>query len=357
MLALVTAAPSLRAQQAKVRLAGVRTQYANAVSGTAGTVTSQIRWGGSWFQAGLDGNFSQFTSGPWAVQGSGNLLGIRYVGSSIGLGLRAVGDAGYLSDRIWSGTALVGPVAAFASGGWVLSAGLSAGGVRRVDHQSLLDLTGSALVHRELGRWTLEAGGAATRAGPVRFADASVGVDVSVSTLTLAAVAGARTGDLGTPPWYQGRAELELTPALSLEVSGGSYPRDLTGFTGGSFLSIGFWVALGPRARLASPDEIVRRFASQTSGVKVESEEPGHQQVTFRVPGARTVAIAGEWNDWTPVVLARVDGERWRADLALSQGTHRFSLVVDGTKWMVPQGVVTLPDDMGGKVGLLIVEQ
>ncbi len=75
------------------------------------------------------------------------------------------------------------------------------------------------------------------------------------------------------------------------------------------------------------------------------------------MPGARNVAIAGEWNDWTPVALERLDGSRWRANLALSQGAHRFSLVVNGRRWIVPPGVATLPDDMGGQVGLLVIDQ
>jgi hypothetical protein len=41
--------------------------------------------------------------------------------------------------------------------------------------------------------------------------------------------------------------------------------------------------------------------------------------------------------------------------LVLAPGTYRFTLVVDGTRWMVPAGIATVPDDMGGEQGLLIV--
>lgn len=357
VLALVTAAPSLAGQQVRVRVGGVHTQYADAVTGVAGTLTSQLSWDLPKLQATFDGTYSQFTSGPWAVQGSGTAFGVRFVRPDLGVGWRADGDGGYLTGGIWSGTALAGPVAALVFGNWVYSGGLSAGAVRRIDRAGLLTFAGNALVQRELGRWDIEAGAALTRAGPIHFADASVGADVTISTVTLGAIAGARAGNLGGLPWYQGRASIALTPAAMLEMSAGNYPRDVSGFIGGSFVSIGLWVGLGRHPRLASTSDVIRRLASGPSNLTVESAEPGHQQVTFHVPGARSVAIAGEWNDWTPVALRRLDDGRWRADLALTQGAHRFSLVVDGRKWMVPPGVATLPDDMGGQVGLLIVDQ
>ena len=339
-----------------MRFAGVHAQYANAVTGAAGTLTSEFTWDVPKLRANLDANFSQFTSGPWALQGSGSVFGIRFVRSSVGLGLRAEGDGGYLSDGLWSGSALTGPVVAWVPGQWVLSGGVSAGAVRRIDRAGLLTFVGNATVRRDLGPFGVEVGASATRAGPVHFEDASIGAEVRVSTVTLGGLAGARAGDLTSPPWYQGRASVDLSPSASLEVSAGTYPKDASGFIAGSFVSIGVWIGLGRQQRL-TPSAVIRRLASGTSSLTVESASPGHQEITFNVPGARSVAIAGEWNDWTPVALHPLDHGRWRADLALSQGAHRFSLVVNGRKWVVPPGVATLPDDMGGQVGLLIVDQ
>ena len=300
---------------------------------------------------------ARFASGPWAIQGSGGLFAIRFLEPNLGFGLRASGDGGYLKGRLWSGTGIVGPEVALVSGAWVYSSGVSAGAVRRIDRSALLTFSGNAQVHRALGQWGLEAGAALTRAGPWHYADASLGAELRVSTVTLGAVAGARAGNLGGRPWYQGHAAVPLAPAATLELAAGNYPRDLSGFIGGSFVSIGVWLGLGKHARLASEADIVRRLAHGPSNVTIETAAPGHQRVTFHVPGARSVAIAGEWNDWTPVVLRRLDDGRWRADLALPQGAHRFSLVINGRKWMVPPGIATLPDDMGGQVGLLIIDQ
>jgi hypothetical protein len=41
--------------------------------------------------------------------------------------------------------------------------------------------------------------------------------------------------------------------------------------------------------------------------------------------------------------------------LPLGPGAYRFSLILDGEHWVVPEGVPMLPDDFGGEVGLLLV--
>ncbi|OYV66509.1 MAG: hypothetical protein B7Z72_11220, partial [Gemmatimonadetes bacterium 21-71-4] len=261
-LALVAAAPPLAAQQVRVRLGGVQAQYADAVRGAAGTLTTQFAWDQPRLRATLDASYSQFTSGPWALQSSGSLFGIRFVQPNVGLGIRVAGAGGYLKGGLWSGTGLAGPVAALVSGDWVYSSGLSAGAVRRIDRSALLTFAGNVQVRRDLGRWGLEADAALTRAGPWHYADASLGADFRVSAVTLGGVAGARSGNLGGRPWYQGRASVALARSATLEVAGGSYPRDLSGFIGGSFVSLGVWLRLGRQSRLAATSEMARRLAS-----------------------------------------------------------------------------------------------
>ncbi len=76
--------------------------------------------------------------------------------------------------------------------------------------------------------------------------------------------------------------------------------------------------------------------------------------VRFRFTGARAVAIAGDWNEWRPVPLVAVGDEVWERALLVAPGTHRFNLLVDG-EWVVPHGVATLADELGGLVALLVV--
>lgn len=355
---LVAASP-LAAQQVRFRVGGVRARYADTVSGSAGVFTTRFAWDGRRAIGTLDGTLTQFTSGTWAAQAAGSVLGIRLVTSNIGVGLRADGDGGYIQGGTWSATGSAGPVLAVVSGPWVYSGAVEVGGVRRVDQLSNATVQGSLIVRRDVGPWAFQGGIAATRAGPTRFADGTLGVQYRIALLTVSGVAGARTGNLGGRPWYQARAALNVMSWATLEAEAGSYPRDLSGFTDGAFVSVGVWLGAGLHR---SPSSIpTQALLPKTPGgggsVTVESVDASHQRVTFLVPGARNVAIAGEWNDWTPVALERVDASRWRTTLALGQGAHRFSLVVNGRRWMVPSGVATLPDDMGGQVGLLVIDQ
>jgi hypothetical protein len=41
--------------------------------------------------------------------------------------------------------------------------------------------------------------------------------------------------------------------------------------------------------------------------------------------------------------------------LALPPGLYHFNLLVDGTEWVVPNGVTTVDDGLGGLVGVLVV--
>jgi len=352
---LLVAAAALSAQQVRFRLGGIHARYADTVSGSAGVLSTRLLWDGRRSTGTLDGSFTQFNSGTWAAQAAGSMFGIRLLSPHVGLGLRADGEAGYIEGGTWSALGTAGPVAALVAGDWTVLAGGSAGAVRRVDQASDGVLDASLTVRRDLGRWSLQAGGAATQAGPLRYSDGTVGVQLRAARLTVSGLAGARSGDLRSKPWYQGRVTLRVTSWATLEAEAGTYPRDLSGFTDGAFFSFGIW--LGGGARTIAQPRVPGVDPAAPPGVAVEVTDQGHQRVTFLVPGAHNVAIAGEWNEWTPVALERVDGEHWRADLALSQGAHRFSLVVDGRRWMVPRGIATLPDDMGGTVGLLVVDR
>ena len=73
------------------------------------------------------------------------------------------------------------------------------------------------------------------------------------------------------------------------------------------------------------------------------------------MPGATSVAIAGDWTAWQPLPLVSVGDEIWEAALCLPAGTYHFNLVVDGNEWVVPGGVATMTDGMGGLLAILIV--
>ena len=68
------------------------------------------------------------------------------------------------------------------------------------------------------------------------------------------------------------------------------------------------------------------------------------------------MSLAGEWAEWVAVPLRRVrSSDAWEGTVTLAPGTYRFNLVVDGTRWTLPDGVASVPDGLGGRVGLLVV--
>ena len=64
--------------------------------------------------------------------------------------------------------------------------------------------------------------------------------------------------------------------------------------------------------------------------------------------------IYPDWNAWQGRPLRRLGGDLWEGTLVLKRGLYHFNLLVDGN-WVVPNGVATVPDGMGGMVAVLVV--
>jgi hypothetical protein len=81
-------------------------------------------------------------------------------------------------------------------------------------------------------------------------------------------------------------------------------------------------------------------------------------RLMFDDPGAREVAVVGDFNGWragsTPLVR---DGgtRRWSATVALRDGAHRYAFVVDGTRWVPDPTAERVHADDGRVYSLLHV--
>lgn len=183
------------------------------------------------------------------------------------------------------------------------------------------------------------------------FTDITVGLATPDGRVTASGWIAARVSDA-----YESRAagsvsaQLALSSRVAVEASAGSLLPDLyQGFPAAAFVSLGLRAFLTPRPPAAL------RGGAGTRRPAVAVREGAEVVVRFTVPDARQVAIAGEWSDWQPVPLTPTGSDGWQIRLALAPGTYRFTLVVDGTRWLVPPGVVTVSDEMGGEQGLLTV--
>jgi 1,4-alpha-glucan branching enzyme len=80
--------------------------------------------------------------------------------------------------------------------------------------------------------------------------------------------------------------------------------------------------------------------------------------VTFRVlaPLAKNVELAGDFTDWDPIQMAPAGNGWWVTTRTLDPGRYQINLRMNGGKWVVPPGLLSMLDEFGGSVGLLVVE-
>src|SRR3989442_2653681 len=143
-----------------------------------------------------------------------------------------------------------------------------------------------------------------------------------------------------------------LTPSVAVEASGGNYLRDpFQGLPRAGFVTGAIRVFAARRASMLRPAPVQAVLqplvAAHRGGDTVV--------VRFRMPAAQSVAIAGDWNAWTPEPLHALGEDIWEAALRLPPGTYYFNLVVDGQEWVVPGGAATISDGMGGLIAVLNV--
>ena len=81
---------------------------------------------------------------------------------------------------------------------------------------------------------------------------------------------------------------------------------------------------------------------------------------SYRAAPAQTRSLT--WRESTPAFKASaplsstpVGGDLWEGAFALPRGLYHFNLLVDGREWVVPKGVATVPDGLGGAVAVLLV--
>ncbi len=178
------------------------------------------------------------------------------------------------------------------------------------------------------------------------FTDVNSGVTWHRGTVTASASAAARLSAVyGSKGAASGFLQVFVSPSTAVEVgAGGFLPDPYQGFPRTRFISAAVRFVTGRRAARSVPP--LAPLVPDRRGDSIV--------VRFRFTGARAVAIAGDWNEWRPVPLVAVGDEVWERALLVAPGTHQFNLLVDG-EWVVPHGVATLADELGGLVALLVV--
>ncbi len=105
--------------------------------------------------------------------------------------------------------------------------------------------------------------------------------------------------------------------------------------------------------RFYEPRPATARAARIRPVLSVGSGDDG-RVVRVRAPGARTVEVMADFTDWSPVTLPPV-GDLFVLAMSVPPGTHRIVVRVDGGAWRPAANTPAVDDDLGGRVGLLVV--
>jgi hypothetical protein len=368
----VGARPAPAQVSASIEAGGTRIAYDQASGISAASLTPALEVTGPRGSFSASGSFSQFNGGGWSLQGLSTVSVLAPASGSLRLEVGGSGAGSTHQDGTGTGE-LAGRVRVH----WLAAReGIWGGAVvgrswNSFDWQTTRRLEGAAWLQRDavtlLGTVTPAWIGDSLRhvdtEGTIRFARGS---------LELSATGGFRhwtrpSGAAGTT-WGSASGVFWLGDHAAAIASGGSYPADYAqGLPGGTYLSVGLRLAtrrpastIPRRIDARTPGEpsrpSPRSFRPAVPAFEVRSSGPDRYQFRVDAPGAKKVEIMGDFTEWRPVALEGTGGDTWAVTLALSPGTYRVNLRVDGGPWGVPPGVTALADDFGGTVGVLRVE-
>jgi 1,4-alpha-glucan branching enzyme len=90
-----------------------------------------------------------------------------------------------------------------------------------------------------------------------------------------------------------------------------------------------------------------------------KTAKPGHISLELVQPDAKSVCVAGSFNQWKPdqtPLVAKGNG-RWVGDLAVPPGRYEYLFVVDGQWLPDPNARETVQNPFGGKNSVLTVSE
>jgi hypothetical protein len=111
------------------------------------------------------------------------------------------------------------------------------------------------------------------------------------------------------------------------------------------------WIAVG--MRFFEPSPVLVRASRARPIVQLSGTGP-RRLLRVRATGARRVELMADFTDWASVDLTRAAGA-FERELELSAGTHRILVRIDGGAWRPAANTPAVDDDLGGRVGLLVV--
>lgn len=352
VLLLTAVGARTAAAQAQASLgAGASTvRYAGGSTLSSAALSPAFRFSSPNLDASFSGTLASLPQAAWFEQGNSDLWGATpAVLGGLRVGAEAVWSGSTRSDGGWTAAAHGVAELLWWTKNWGVGvgAGPSAGWVE--GEPSVVAFHGRARGWWQAGDAAFALGVEPTRFLGAWFTDISASAAVNRGALAVWVWGAARASQAyGSKGAASALVQVFVAPIAALELGGGSYlPDPYQSFPRAGYFTAGFRLfARSPRPRAAAEPQWPALTPQQRGDSLV---------VRFRLTGASSVAIAGDWNAWQPVPLQSLMGDLWEGTLALSRGTYHFSLLVDGKEWVVPRGVAVVPDGLGSIVGVLAV--
>ncbi len=311
-------------------------------------------------------SFASLPEAMWSLQGRGDVWGTGpRLGRALRLGGELISAGARRSDGSWSAAAHGVGELIWSRRRWGLGlgAGPSAGWTLDKIPRDTTDTTPSpapsvssvaALHLRARGWWHVGPAYSSFSLEPTRFPDGwftDVGTGITMMRGPATASLWVQTrlsAAFGSTAAASVAVQAFVSPVISLELSGGSFLREpYQGLPRAGYVTFA--------AQLHAHRRLVHALSPPLSPLTPVTRGDS-LVVRFHMSGARSVAIAGDWNAWSPAPLRPLTGDVWEGVLALRPGVYHFNLLVDGSEWVVPSGVATVADGLGGMVGVLAVQ-
>ena len=111
------------------------------------------------------------------------------------------------------------------------------------------------------------------------------------------------------------------------------------------------WVAVGMRFLERRPATVRAERIRPIVTVHADGDQ---RRVRVVAPGARTVELMADFTEWSAATLTAAH-DAFEGTFALEPGTHRVVVRIDGGAWRAAANTPAVDDDLGGRVGLLVV--
>jgi len=185
---------------------------------------------------------------------------------------------------------------------------------------------------------------------PVRYLEGTLALHAEGDVASFDLTAGARRdpdAEMLIEPTFSATAAVWQSPSRALTLSVSRQPPD---FVRGA--DAARWIAIGMRFYQPTPAYV---RASRVRPIVQVVGAGDASVVRVRASDARRVELMADFTDWQPVVMS-MTASGFEHATPISAGSHRILVRIDGGEWRPAANTPAVNDDLGGRVGLLVVQ-